>query len=473
MSAESPSETIPSETIPSEIIPSEIIPSEITAANGQKKNGCGSSCLVYVALLVAIIFASVAGLLIWRLGAAKRAEAMVIAIRDRGEPTTAEELSEYYKVSTGQEDCTKLWMEAISKFDSKNFVTSSKNIPIVSSNDGGPILGESWAEIGKSEALLATYEVEMNKMHEAARKGGAARYPVMFVDGFTERHPCLSNLRVGVRMLLLEANVHAHRGRPSDVVDSIDAISKAGESLANEPLMVSQLVRISMSQIATDTIRTMLPRVDFSDDDLKRLKEIVSSVDSRGQVRCGLMGERVFGLTATSAPERLGQRGSTMSVLPEDLMLYLDAMEKFIKTSEQPLPQAIIESQRISGDTVAEIQRFRIMYLMTSMMLPATDRFVLASGRSDIDRVSTATLIAIEQYRRKRGELPKQLQQLVPEFMDSVPIDPFAGMPLRYVADDKEIRVYSIGRDGVDDGGVESKEAGDPDDVSAMELVGE
>jgi hypothetical protein len=37
--------------------------------------------------------------------------------------------------------------------------------------------------------------------------------------------------------------------------------------------------------------------------------------------------------------------------------------------------------------------------------------------------------------------------------MPQVPTDPFDGRPLRYVVKDDEYLVYSIGTDGVDDGG--------------------
>jgi hypothetical protein len=42
---------------------------------------------------------------------------------------------------------------------------------------------------------------------------------------------------------------------------------------------------------------------------------------------------------------------------------------------------------------------------------------------------------------------------LIPEFLDKVPTDPYDGKPLRYRRLDDGVVVYSIGRDGKDDGG--------------------
>lgn len=61
--------------------------------------------------------------------------------------------------------------------------------------------------------------------------------------------------------------------------------------------------------------------------------------------------------------------------------------------------------------------------------------------------------MAIERFRLREGRLPKMLDELVPDFLASVPSDPFGGGPLRYRADETEYLVYSVGPDGVDDGG--------------------
>jgi hypothetical protein len=43
------------------------------------------------------------------------------------------------------------------------------------------------------------------------------------------------------------------------------------------------------------------------------------------------------------------------------------------------------------------------------------------------------TACAVERFRLKYGQLPDKLEQLVPEFLPNIPIDPFDGKQLRYV----------------------------------------
>jgi hypothetical protein len=71
---------------------------------------------------------------------------------------------------------------------------------------------------------------------------------------------------------------------------------------------------------------------------------------------------------------------------------------------------------------------------------------------------------ALERFRFKHGRLPESLNELVPEFLDKPLLDPASGQPLRYVrVGEQGYRVYSIGWDGKDDGGEETrkKEVGD------------
>ena len=62
--------------------------------------------------------------------------------------------------------------------------------------------------------------------------------------------------------------------------------------------------------------------------------------------------------------------------------------------------------------------------------------------------------IALKRYRGRHGGYPKALQELVPELLQSPPIDFMDGKPLRYqLTDDGHFVLYSVGLDCVDDGG--------------------
>ncbi|KPK61883.1 MAG: hypothetical protein AMK73_07440 [Planctomycetes bacterium SM23_32] len=70
---------------------------------------------------------------------------------------------------------------------------------------------------------------------------------------------------------------------------------------------------------------------------------------------------------------------------------------------------------------------------------------------------ATRALLALKAYKLEHGELPDSLDALVPDYVNAVPSDDFDGEPLRY-SREKRV-VYSVGRDLVDDGGVEPTDA--------------
>jgi hypothetical protein len=64
------------------------------------------------------------------------------------------------------------------------------------------------------------------------------------------------------------------------------------------------------------------------------------------------------------------------------------------------------------------------------------------------------TAIALKRYELRNHQLPNTLDELVPEFLKSVPTDYMDGQPLRYRRNaDGTFLLYSVGENGKDDGG--------------------
>ena len=71
------------------------------------------------------------------------------------------------------------------------------------------------------------------------------------------------------------------------------------------------------------------------------------------------------------------------------------------------------------------------------------------------------TAIALKRYELRHHQLPDKLNQLVPDFLKSVPTDYMDGQPLGYRLNaDGTFLLYSVGENGKDDGGNPSLEKG-------------
>jgi hypothetical protein len=104
-------------------------------------------------------------------------------------------------------------------------------------------------------------------------------------------------------------------------------------------------------------------------------------------------------------------------------------------------------------------------YPLTRATVPSSLRTIGLTERTEGTLRSARTALAAERYRLDKGEFPVTLDELVPEYMEEIPKDPFDGKPLRYKKKDDRVIFYSIGEDRSDDGGdVEDKTYPVPED---------
>jgi len=96
-----------------------------------------------------------------------------------------------------------------------------------------------------------------------------------------------------------------------------------------------------------------------------------------------------------------------------------------------------------------KIPDYRDVFANSSLNTFVTATLVIETGR----RVAV-TAIAIKRFQIRHGREPATLNELTPEFLPAVPIDPYDGKPLKYHPNpDNTYLLYSVGEDGVDDGG--------------------
>ena len=75
-------------------------------------------------------------------------------------------------------------------------------------------------------------------------------------------------------------------------------------------------------------------------------------------------------------------------------------------------------------------------------------------ARDEARRRMVRLAFALAAYRADRGVYPEELETLIPEHIDEVPLDPFTAAPLRYErTGPDEYRLYSVGDNLTDDGG--------------------
>ena len=103
----------------------------------------------------------------------------------------------------------------------------------------------------------------------------------------------------------------------------------------------------------------------------------------------------------------------------------------------------------------------QIGYIFISLMLPATRAAVNAQNRGEMQADLIRLGFALAAYRADHGSYPQKLGELTAQYIAKVPVDVFANDgPLHYALEGKGYLLYSVGPNGVDDGGRDREEGG-------------
>ena len=132
-----------------------------------------------------------------------------------------------------------------------------------------------------------------------------------------------------------------------------------------------------------------------------------------------------------------------------DLAEFLSELARIVEKQLLDAPQEDVE--RNLANSIASLLP---PYPVSAMVMPnfagIFEREAAYKARCDLAR----TAAAIEQWRMEHAHWPDSLEQLVPEFLDAVPRDPFSSGTVRYRKTDTGVVVYAIGRDGRDNDGL-------------------
>lgn len=91
---------------------------------------------------------------------------------------------------------------------------------------------------------------------------------------------------------------------------------------------------------------------------------------------------------------------------------------------------------------------------IVELLAPVFEHFDVTAMKNMTQNGLLELALALRAYRLEHGKYPDSLSQLAPSCLSNFPTDPFtAGQPFRYKPIGSKYLLYSVGPDGVDDGG--------------------
>ncbi len=295
-----------------------------------------------------------------------------------------------------------------------------------------------------------------------------------------------------------------HRGDTASAVKSISVMLALVNGASNDRVVISELVRIAIAQIAAPAAWEILQSTNVTDEQLATMQRDWASLEFiRGDENALAMERVISKITLTK------WRDSN-----SELQNYFNRLESFEDTEQKDTisdkfkirikvfmwrywwsypdelrllkgDQALLEATRSVETNYSfftarlqqedKLQKLFIttneesvwfsnpkemdMHLMLSASLRGLSAVFPKVMRVEAARQTVVTAIALKRYQLKHGHYPADLNSLVPEFVSTVPLDPVDGQPLRYkLNSDGTFLLYSVGENGVDNGGDPSLE---------------
>ena len=325
-----------------------------------------------------------------------------------------------------------------------------------------------------------------------------------YLQGFSVSLPQLASLRRVAQTLKSSTMLHLHEGKLELAFKDLQSLLALCRTLESERLMISQLVRIAYIAIAVNTTWEALQADGWSDAQLLDLQRRWEQLRILEPCAESLTMERAMmlpaleqmrhspaayrnhfnaftssGASSTGDPlEAVGESlktgleglqgavwGTFISYVDE--RQYLAIQQVIIEASRQPpnsrfyvreknqatkaFAQLGYREEQSDGEQSGSLPRPpEIVPLLTAGLMSFHAKGFAAETQRELALVA----IAIKRYQLRHGRPPPALDSLAPEFPAEVPLDRMNGEPLRYRADSAGgFLLYSVGSDGVDDGG--------------------
>jgi hypothetical protein len=334
-------------------------------------------------------------------------------------------------------------------------------VPMVSTRDH---LDEDSLE--KMRSLLKEFRPAVDESLPLARYT-RARYPIVLL-------PVVVNTRVDlIQKTRNLAYLHAMRlrvalvdHRPKETLESLKVIFHVADSLRDEPFLITLLVRIAIEHIFVESLQCVLSVTELGAE-LEQFLPLLDQAIEEPRFWKTMRSERaIFNRLFENFEKGIISIIREAKEHPQSLSL-MEWLSEF--NYKQYLPVDHSHTLKIFNDLIEKVRNPESNYLdefdrfdipplgneniCTRHLFPGFQKIYAASLRNRASLRSTKVAILVERYRQKHNRWPASLEDLKDQHFQSIPKDPYDGNSFRYRILEDGVVIYSVGPNGVDDGG--------------------
>ena len=332
---------------------------------------------------------------------------------------------------------------------------------------------------------LQKYEPAFAELYAASERPGAV-YTVHPERDLNAEMVLWGVMKNMAQAALVRSLANLEAGNSPEALADVRFLFRLGDTLRNEPLLITHMVRIAILNIALQPVRQGLAQHRWSDEQLKELQNILLADDQLADYGRMMRGERAFGneLFGQYLEGNFGSLGgqndgfkflgifSPRGLLYQNQIVVNRMHEQFSLRAVDATAHRVYP-ERCSTNAILAALGHRTPYnILSWMLIPALQKTVPRSGYTQNTFDQAAIVCALERHRLALGNYPETLAALAPQFIEKIPNDVIGGQPLKYRrTDNGQFLLYSVGWNEKDDGGVVALNENKKDDLENGDWV--
>jgi hypothetical protein len=335
-------------------------------------------------------------------------------------------------------------------------------------------------------AALGKFDTELEEITAASSRPFAV-FPIHYQENVQALLPHLATLKGISQIVRLRAVARLAAGQNTEALSDAKLGLRLADALKAEPLLISQLVRMSMLQIGLQAIWESLAHHRWNEAQLAEIQSELARVRVLEDYRPAIRGERALanaaiddlrtGRLPLSVMDDVGSgaamdRGSYLRWIVPDGWFFENQVTLNRLYQERCLPLVDATEHRVNvslardADNAPELKSRGLHNIFAQLLFPAVSKSALkfAHGQTMVDLATVGC--ALERFRSAHGSYPEQLEALVPRYIERIPVDVITGGLLRYQRTPaQQFVLYSVGWNETDDAGTISvRKPGDAPD---------
>ena len=268
----------------------------------------------------------------------------------------------------------------------------------------------------------------------------------------------LANQRAFFRLISLKSSFDGINGNPESGYSLICDGFKTIKQFESDPFLISQLVNIACTMLNIEAMNSLISRYGISSQTAGQLMSGLDKINFNAAIANSMGGELILnkdmfeliiagkcklpaGYINDNKLRWIIEKYSPWPFLYQDYACYLKLMLKIRQLYSQPYWFVKRQIKELENELSNVPSYYLLSKDMSTISVPALC-LKISYIESEIDAAKLT--LALHIYKNQHGEFPNRLEELAPEILKEIPVDPISGKPFEYSKTGNTFTISSV-----------------------------